>query len=405
MAGTLNAYVDEALVREATASGPLSETTFAVKDLFDVAGTTAQCGNPDWGRTHAPAERDAWAVAALRGAGAKLRGKTITDEFAFSIIGENPHFGTPVNPNAPGRTCGGSSSGSAAAVAGGLADFALGTDTGGSVRVPASFCGIFGLRPTHGRVNADGVFPLAPSLDTVGWFARDPRLMQRIGSVLLDTRSRTDGGGVRLLYPIDAWEEAQDDARACLTRTLEGLERHLGPAEPIRLTEGEETLSDWFEVFRTDQGAEIWETLGPWIEAEDPAIGPDTRARLEFCAGIGAAARHQAAEARAGIAARIGAFTRDGGLLVLPAAPGAAVETGLSGAELIAMRGRIIRLSGIAPLAGVPQISLPLARIGRLPIALSVMGAPGSDERLLDLAQTLCGPAEGGLAPLLQASN
>ena len=160
-------------IRDGASAGPLAGLSFAAKDIFDVAGAVTGCGNPDWAATHAAAAEDSWAVARLLPAGARLVGKTITDELAYSLNGQNAHYGTPTNPNGPGRIPGGSSSGSASAVAGGVVDFALGSDTGGSVRIPASYCGIFGLRPTHGRLPLDGVMPLAPSFDTLGWFARD----------------------------------------------------------------------------------------------------------------------------------------------------------------------------------------------------------------------------------------
>ena len=165
--------------------GPLAGLTFAAKDLFDIAGHVTGAGNPDWLRLHTPAPRTAPVVQTLLDAGADMVGKTHTDELSRGIFGENAHYGTPTNPRAPGRVPGGSSSGSAAAVAGGLVDFALGTDTGGSVRIPASFCGIFGIRPTHGRLSLDGVVGQAPSFDTVGWLARDADLLARVGAVLL----------------------------------------------------------------------------------------------------------------------------------------------------------------------------------------------------------------------------
>ena len=118
-------------------------------------------------------------------AGATMVGKTHTDELTRGIFGENAHYGTPTNPRSPNRVPGGSSSGSASAVAGSLVDFALGSDTGGSVRVPSSFCGLYGLRPTHGRIPLDGILIQAPSYDTIGWFARDIALFARIGSVVL----------------------------------------------------------------------------------------------------------------------------------------------------------------------------------------------------------------------------
>nr|MDQ3830771.1 amidase family protein [Candidatus Tectomicrobia bacterium] len=162
----LNAFCqDTDAYLEGAADGPLSDLTFAAKDIFDIAGYVTGGGNPDWKATHGPAERTAWVVRVLVEAGATMVGKTITDEITRGIFGENAHYGTPVNPHAPGRVPGGSSSGSAAAVAGGLVDFALGSDTGGSVRVPSGFCGLYGLRPTHGRIPLDGILSQAPSYD------------------------------------------------------------------------------------------------------------------------------------------------------------------------------------------------------------------------------------------------
>ena len=174
------------VARDGSRRGVASGLSFALKDVFEVEGVSRCAGNPDWLRTHPAATRTAPAVARLLDAGASLRGLTITDELTLGLAGENFHYGTPTNPAAPDRVPGGSSCGSAAAVAGGLVDFALGTDTGGSVRVPASYCGIFGFRPTHGRVSNEGVVPLAPSCDTVGWFARDAKVLRTVGEILLD---------------------------------------------------------------------------------------------------------------------------------------------------------------------------------------------------------------------------
>ncbi|MDB5821090.1 MAG: gatA, partial [Rhizobacter sp.] len=146
-----------AVVLAGAATGPLAGLTFAAKDLFDVQGHVTGCGNPDWARTHAPAHRHAWAVAQLLEAGATLVGKTVTDEISLGLLGINRFHGTPLNPKAPDRVAGGSSSGSASAVASGLVDLSLGTDSGGSVRIPSSFCGLFGLRPTHGAIPVDGL--------------------------------------------------------------------------------------------------------------------------------------------------------------------------------------------------------------------------------------------------------
>src|SRR3954468_6247495 len=167
------------------AGGPLSGLTFAAKDLFDVAGRPTGGGNPDWARTRELPTRHAWAVQTLLDAGADLIGKTITDEVSLGILGENPFEGTPTNPRAPGHVPGGSSAASAAVVAAGICDIALGTDTGGSVRVPASFCGIYGIRPTHGRLDLTGMMAPAPRSDKAGCFGRDAATFARASSVML----------------------------------------------------------------------------------------------------------------------------------------------------------------------------------------------------------------------------
>src|ERR1700741_4791316 len=182
----INAFVPGPRVHiDGRPGGPLSGLTFAAKDLFDVAGYPTGGGNPDWARWNPVPTPHAWAVQRLLDAGATLIGKTITDEVSLGIVGENPFYGPPVNPRAPGRVPGASSSGSAAAVAAGICDTALGTDTGGSVRVPASFCGLYGIRPTHGRLNLTGMLPQAPTSDTTGWFARDAATFARVSEVML----------------------------------------------------------------------------------------------------------------------------------------------------------------------------------------------------------------------------
>ena len=265
-------------------SGPLRGLTFAAKDVFDVAGFRTGAGNPDWLRTHPPARATASSVQKLLDAGASLVGKTHTDELTYSLNGENHHYGTPVNPCAPGRIPGGSSSGSASATAGGLVDFALGTDTGGSVRLPASNCGIFGFRPTHGSVPNDHVVPLAPSFDTVGWFTRDADLLERVGHVLLESECAVERPP-RLLIAMDALELVSDEARPVLLAAIEPIIRKLGPAHEVNLFGGRE--EEWMNSFRLLQGAEVWQTHGEWVETNNPEFGPEIQGRFEWAASIG----------------------------------------------------------------------------------------------------------------------
>src|SRR5438034_4063347 len=210
----LNAFCAHATARlQGAPAGPLAGLTFAAKDLFDIAGHVTGAGNPDWLALHQPAARTAPLVQRLVDSGASMVGKTHTDELSRGIFGENAHYGTPTNPKAPGRVPGGSSSGSAAAAAAGTCDFALGSDTGGSVRVPASFCGLYGIRPTHGRVHLSGAMAMAPSFDVAGWFASGPGVFRRVGHVLLEGVS-SPARVEALLVLEDAFEQADAAAAA-----------------------------------------------------------------------------------------------------------------------------------------------------------------------------------------------
>jgi amidase len=227
--------------------GPLGGLTFAAKDNYDVAGFTCCAGNPDWLRTHLPAAATAPAIAMLLEAGANLIGKTTLVELAYGMGGGNIHYGMPINPRAPQRTTGGSSSGSAAAVAGGLCDFALGSDTGGSVRVPASFCGIFGIRTTHGLVPATGMVPHVKTADTVGWFTRDAQLLRRVGEVLLP-RAPVSDRPARLLLIDDAIALTRPRERAALAPALQRVSEGFESVHHVTLNP--QGLDHWREEYR-----------------------------------------------------------------------------------------------------------------------------------------------------------
>ncbi len=366
-------------------AGPLAGTTFAAKDIYDIAGHKTGFGSPDWLETHAPAAATAPAVRRLLDAGADLVGKTHTDEMAYSLNGENPHYGTPVNPNAPGRIPGGSSNGSVAAVAGALCDFALGSDTGGSVRAPASFCGVFGIRPTHGRIPLDGVCPLAPSFDTVGWFARDVALLERVGKVLLgDDRPGMPG---RLLLAQDAFDIAGEAISRALEPAVKRVGALLGAAEPV--TVAPEGLAEWFQAFRVLQGAEVWVQHGEWVGRVKPRFGAGVKERMAWVATIDARRVGLAKARREDIARRMQALLADGAVLVLPTVPGIAPLKNRPPEETDDFRARAMSLLSIAGLARLPQVSLPLARLEGCPLGLSLVAARGADAMLLALAKEL----------------
>jgi amidase len=364
------------------ARGPLAGVPFAVKDIFDVAGAVTGRGNPDWLASHAPATAHAPAVDTLLNAGADLVGKTITEELAFSVIGSNPYYGTPQNVAAPGRVPGGSSSGSAAAVGGGLVPLALGSDTGGSVRVPASYNGIYGMRPTHGRISLDGVMPLAPSFDTVGWFARDPQLFATAGRVLLDDAA-PGARPPRLLLATDAFARVEPGVDAVLRPAVRQVEAFLGGAEPV--TVSADGLDAWYDVFRVLQGAEAWAAHGAWIEQARPRLGPMLERRLRFIRTITDDQVAAAEDARRSICERLDALLGDDALLIVPSAAGVAPRIDASVGEHEAVRARVIGITCIASLGGLPQVSLPLARLADGPVGLSLIAPRGRDALLLDL--------------------
>jgi amidase len=383
----LNAFCkDTDAYLEGVAGGPLSGLTFAAKDIFDVIGDVTGGGNPDWKATHEAAKHTAWVVSRLVEAGATMLGKTITDEITRGIFGENAHYGTPMNPRAPGRVPGGSSSGSAAAVAGGLVDFALGSDTGGSVRVPASFCGLYGLRPTHGRIPLDGILLQAPSYDTIGWFARDADLFARIGSVLL----QSDIPQVwprHLVIAEDAFAVADQRVREALRPIVDRIASVIGNCRTARLAPT--GLSDWAGQQQILQGREAWETAKDWIDRVNPRFSFEVAERYTFASAISDADVEAAKTTRARIIERVTAILADGAVVCLPTTPTPAPPLGERLSTRNMLRPRISALTCIAGTTGAPQINLPLAEVDGLPVGLSLLGAKGSDEMLMAFASEM----------------
>lgn len=367
-------------------SGPLAGLDFAAKDLFDVAGHPTTYGNPDWARTHPPAGGTAPCVAALLQAGARLRGKTKTVELAYGLTGENVWHGTPLNPAAPERFPGGSSCGSAAAVAAGLVDFALGSDTAGSVRIPASYCGLFGIRPSWGAVSLAGARGLAPSMDTAGWFARDAAMLARVGDVLLP-----EGGGGALgplLRPVSAWDNADPATAEALAPALRTLERLLGPALPVE--PAPEGLSALYEAARCFQAEEVWATLGDWVEAVKPAFGPGVAERFAAARAMDPAQAAAGRAFRRVFAARMRALLAGGAVLAYPTSPGPAPLLTATPAEQNGVRERTMGVTAMGGLPGLCEVTLPLGRVtGGAPVGLSLVAAPGRDRAVLDLAAAL----------------
>ncbi len=360
--------------------------TFAAKDLFDVAGHPTGGGNPDWARQNPLPTRHAWAVQALLDAGATLIGKTITDEVSLGILGENAFEGTPFNPAAPGHVPGGSSSGSASAVAQGLCDTALGTDTGGSVRVPSSFCGLYGIRPTHGRLDLTGMLPQAPTSDTTGWFARDAATFARVSEVLL-SEPAGEGLPTRLLIATDAFGFAEPATAEALAPMVERLKRLVPGAEEVVMAPP--GLSVWGRAQRTLQPVEAWETFRPWVERDNPRFAFSVAKGLVMGAMTPEAERGWAELMRREVRGRLRHLLQPGTILAMPTTPFPAPETGLPLGVLTPLRDQILCLCAHGGLAGHPQVNLPGATVGSRPVGLSILAARGADTLLVRTALAL----------------
>ncbi|WP_181431254.1 AtzH-like domain-containing protein [Curtobacterium sp. MCBD17_021] len=358
---------------------PLAGLRVAVKDLFAVRGQVIGAGNPAWESTAPVQAVHAPAVSALLHAGADVIGIARTDEFAYALAGRNAHHGGPPNGADPERISGGSTSGPASAVALGLADVGLGTDTAGSIRVPASYQGLWGLRTTHGLVSRDGVLPLAQSFDTVGWLTRRPDTLRAVATGSL-------GPAVAALEPsllvCDALLAAADPAtRRAFEDWLARTGRDVGPVELP-------DLDDLAETLRIVQGAEAHRNHGAWVAAHPGVLGADVAERFAAAAAI--TAEHEA-RARDGLH-RFRAAVRSavgGHALVLPTVPGPAPLRTADRPAVLATRRATLRMTSVAGIGGLPAVSAPFLTVHRAPVGVSLVGSAGSDVALVDLAAHL----------------
>jgi amidase len=370
-------------------TGPLAGMSFAVKDLFDVAGYPTSGGQPFVLALSGIKTRTAPTVQKLLDAGARFVGKTITDELAFSMNGQNAHFGSPINGSAPERVTGGSSSGSAAAVSNRLCDMALGTDTGGSVRAPASHCGLYGLRPTHGRISLQGALDLSPSFDTCGWFTRDLTSFARVADVLLGDDGAPLPAAPRLLRPTDLWTLLAPEVLEAFAAPCARVEATLGPAASTAVVL--DSLEAMYWHFRHLQGREAWTVDGALIERYRPPLGPGVAQRFAWAREIPDAKVADAQTFRVRFRAHMGALLGRDGVLLLPTMPDIAPLVSDDEAGLESYRNRALQLLCVAGLAGLPQLSLPWATRLGAPLGLSLVGPPGSDRSLVALAQRIGG--------------
>jgi amidase len=386
--GPFNAFLDLRQMPVAHAElGPLAGLRLAVKDIYDVAGYRTGCGNPRRFAETGAASRTAPAVQKILDAGARFVGKTQTDELAFSLFGQNAHFSFPVNPAAPDRVTGGSSSGSAAAVAGRLADIATGSDTGGSIRAPASFCGLIGLRTTHGRISLEGAMPLAPSFDAFGWFADDIETYETVGKLLLGR----DPHQHALDRPLSlAW---LDDmvARPAVAEYagMKALAGEVFGEAQMSTTHFSSSPDELYWCFRRLQAKEAWAVHGQWITSGERGLGPGVEERFGFGRAVDDRMAQVEKVRRLTFRGELNALLGKHGFLVLPTVPGPAPYVDSTPEQFQAYRERALHLLCLSGLSGLPQITLPIGSVAGAPFGLSLLGPSGSDIALIRLGRRL----------------
>lgn len=366
-----------------TGRGPLDGLSFAAKDLFDVAGHTTGAGNPAWLATHSAATAHSPLISQLLAAGAQLYGKTITDELAYSIQGENVHYGTPVNTRAPDRVPGGSSSGSAAAVAAELVDFALGTDTGGSTRVPGSYCGLWGLRTTQGLLSTAGVVPLSPLFDTMTWLATRAEVFERVGQVLLPGPADIAWRGAVVLT--DACAQADATFAPLIDRVIDALASEF--SLPITHAPSSDTeLEVWRQTYVTVSAYDAWQTHKDWITTAQPTFGAAIQGRWTAASSITTDTAASAEAMQANLRDQIRSLLGSDRIAILPSASSAAILRTADPATVDGIRANTFRITSIAGLAGLPQVNIPFIASDGLPAGVSLLGPAGSDLALIKLA-------------------
>lgn len=371
-------------------SGNLDNLRFAVKDIIDVDGFITGFGNPSWKETHKKALSNACCVDQLLSEGAHCIGKTHTDEFAFSLLGENHYYGTPINPRTPDRVPGGSSSGSVSAVACGVVDFSLGTDTGGSIRVPASNCGVFGFRPSHGRISVAGVHPFAPTFDTVGVFSNTIDMINDVAQILLASEKTGQQSKPTFYVLEDAFQLSDDEIQETILKKLdETISYESVSFSDIFPKENTMDFKQIFQTYCTIQWAEIWNTHGYLITYDKPQLGPHAKKNFHITEELDRSTIQQALRFRWRFFKTINEFLDQNYVLLIPTSPTFAPLKGSIGKDR--RKGdyypRTLGLTAISGLARLPQLSIPFTSYEEKPIGLSLLMKKDQDEQLLSYAK------------------
>ncbi|GEP73066.1 hypothetical protein FD12_GL002134 [Lentilactobacillus rapi DSM 19907 = JCM 15042] len=383
---TMNSpYIDSQLMIAPESTGILNGLAFSVKDVMAVTGHITGLGNPTWTATHQPAKSNAIAITKLLNNGATLDGITVSDEFMFSIKGSNYHYGDPLNPKHPDCFTGGSSSGSASAVSSGLVDFALGTDTGGSVRVPASYCGIYGFRPSHDLSMLAGIAPLATSFDTVGVLTKSSSILKKVGQVLYSGNVRLD---LKKIYYLD--NSITQSLGAEYQQELGRIGKSLG-IQKTRFQPVNFSLDLLYNAFKRIQGFQAWSNYGKWISKHPQDIGPDIADHFAFAKVVKSdIGLKEAIETKTKFAKLLNGLLTNQAILILPTTSSTAPNKNEDFKKIERLRAQTQKLTTIAGMAGTPQVAIPISQSGK-DYSISIISGVNTDRSLLSLATKLKG--------------
>jgi len=359
--------------------GSLLNMRFLCKDMCHIKGFKTSCGNPDFYKHSQKGIENAPFLQKILNEGAILEGISICDEFFYSIIGENVHYGTPSNKNAPNCVPGGSSSGSAAALTQIDYDFTIGTDTGGSVRVPASFCGIYGFRPTHGRINLNKVYPMSESFDTLGWFSNNKLNMLKLGKLFFKNFEENKIDQKNILIPIDIVDDLDNNIKSQFYDYCEYRFKNL---KKVKLSSYNK--SELADCFRVIQGYEIKSNILPWIKKFNPKISNEINSRFEMVKNITENMYNDAVNLRKEFISALDQNLTNENVLIFPTTPFSAPIKGQSDKDLAELRKKVMEFTCIGGLSSRPQISIPKFKGGKGPIGLSVLGNKNADEMILN---------------------
>ncbi|GAB2682139.1 amidase [Aliiglaciecola aliphaticivorans] len=368
---------------------PLKGWTLAVKDLFDIDGMVTTAGNPDWAATHPIPTQTSETVTRLLNAGAEFVGKTITDELAYSLNGQNIHYPSLVNCLDEERISGGSSSGTVVAVGRNLARIGLGTDTGGSIRVPASYNNLVGFRPTQGLISLKNVVPLAPSFDTPGWITNTIADAIEVAKCLIPNQHLDDHSFSTPVVLTDLIELTQYKSE--IEDWLKATFSHQDVTSQAITAVDVEMASNAFRVL---QGREIWQTHGDWITNSQPKFADDIQQRFDWCKTLTIEDELFAIEQQQKIKNKVATLLTQDQYLLLPTTPGPAPRIDTSALEIADYRKKLMQFTCISGLTGCPQLHMPLFKQHKTAYGLSILGPRNSDLSLLSLGQKLMGTAK-----------